>query len=83
MDINSSIDSTQARPLQQLFDEFQNSQQITQLGTLSMIAQAGLALVRGKVKLALLYVVGAAISYKNNAAGFLAQILLRLYRKIQ
>ena len=82
MDINSSIDSTQARPLQQLFDEFQNSQQMTQLGTLSMIAQRS-ALVRGKVKLALLYVVGAAISYKNNAAGFLAQILLRLYRKVQ
>ncbi len=60
---------------------FLNSKQVKQLGALSMVVQAGLALREGKVKLALLYVLGAGVSYKNSTVGFVAQIALRAYRK--
>ena len=57
---------------------FLGSKRTRQLSALSMLVQAGSALKKGNVKLALLYVAGAAVSYKNSAAGFLAQVGLRL-----
>ena len=52
-----------------------------QISALSMLAQAGRELSRGDVKLAVLYVVGAAVSYKNTAVGFAMQVLLRTFRR--
>ena len=53
-----------------------------QLSALSMLMQAGRELKRGDVKLAVLYVVGAAVSYKNTAVGFAMQAALRAYRRM-
>lgn len=53
------------------------SKRTKQLSALSMLAQAGNELRKGKAKLAALYVVGAAVSYKNSAAGFAVQAVLR------
>ena len=53
------------------------SKRTRQLSALSMVAQAGGKLKRGDPKTAALYLVGAAVAYKNGAAGFGAQAVLR------
>ena len=53
-----------------------------QLSAISMLAQAGRELKHGHVKLALLYVVGAGVSYKNTAVGFAMQAVLGAYRRM-
>ena len=60
---------------------FLGSKRTRQLSALSMLAQAGLSLKRGKALLALAYVVGAIVSYKNSVAGFVTQVALRLVRR--
>ena len=59
-----------------------SSKRTKQLSALSMLAQAGRELKRGDVGLALLYVVGAGVSYKNTAVGFAVQAVLRAYRRM-
>jgi hypothetical protein len=57
------------------------SKRTRQLSALSMLAQAGNELRKGKLKLAALYVVGAAVSYKNTTVGLAMQALFRLFGK--
>ena len=57
------------------------SKRTRQLSAVTMLVQAGLALRKGRVKEALLYTAGAAVSYKNSAAGFLSQIAIRFLRR--
>ena len=59
-------------------NDFLNSKRTRQLSALSMIVQAGSELKKGNLKLAVLYLAGAAVSYKNSAAGFVVQLGLRL-----
>ena len=51
------------------------------LSAASMLLQAARAYTRGKPRLAVLYVAGAAVSYWKSGLGFLAQVLLQLYRR--
>lgn len=53
------------------------SKRTRQLSALSMVAQAGTEFKRGDVRTAALYLVGAAVAYRNGLAGFGAQALLR------
>jgi Fe-S oxidoreductase len=55
------------------------SKRTKQLSALSMLAQAGNELRKGNPKLAVLYVAGAVVSYKNTTVGFAMQALLRLF----
>ncbi|MFC6726475.1 hypothetical protein ACFQE1_19330 [Halobium palmae] len=57
--------------------KFLGSKRTKQLSAASMVAQAANEFRKGKVKLAALYLVGAAVSYKNTTAGFLMQGVLR------
>lgn len=59
-------------------NSFLNSKRTRQLSALSMVVQAGNELKKGNLKLAVLYLAGAAISYKNSVAGFVVQFGLRL-----
>ncbi|MFC4358847.1 hypothetical protein ACFO0N_12935 [Halobium salinum] len=58
-----------------------SSKRTKQLSALSMLAQAGNEFRKGNVKLAVLYVAGAAVSYKNSTVGFAMQAALRAFGK--
>lgn len=51
-----------------------------QLGAVSMLVEAGLALARGKRRLAALFLGAAALAYRVSALGILAEVLIRLYQ---
>ena len=62
--------------LAQLF----GSRRARNLSTVSMIVEAGLALARGKRKIAMLLVGAAALASRWSAVGFLAEIAIRIYQ---
>lgn len=50
------------------------------LSALSMVIEAGLALVRGKRKIAALLLGAAALASRWSVVGFLAEIVIRVYQ---
>ncbi|WP_267643691.1 hypothetical protein [Haloarchaeobius amylolyticus] len=58
-----------------------DSTRTRQASALSMLAEAGMALWRGKTKVAALFLGAAAIAYRWSALGFAAEGLIRLYRR--
>lgn len=57
-----------------------NSSSAKNLSALSMLVEAGLALARGKRKIAALLLGAAALASRWSAIGFLAEILIRIYQ---
>lgn len=57
-----------------------NSKGARQLSAASMLVEAGLALSRGKRRLAVMLLGAAALAYRFAILGFLAEVLVRLYQ---
>jgi hypothetical protein len=51
------------------------------LSVLTMLVEAGIALLRGNKKVAALLVGAAAIAYRWSGVGFAVEILIRLYQR--
>lgn len=56
------------------------SKSVRNLSTVSMVIEAGLALARGKRKIAALLLGAAALASRWSAVGFLAEIAIRVYQ---
>ena len=59
------------------------SKRAGQITAISMLVEAGLALYRGEKDVAALLLGGAVIAYRWSFAGFVAQILIRIYRHVR
>ena len=56
------------------------SKRARQLSAVSMLVEAGLALARGKRRLAAMLLGAAALAYRFSALGFLVEGSIRLYQ---
>lgn len=57
-----------------------DSQGARRLSAVSMLVEAGLALVRGKRRLAALLLGAAALAYRFSFLGVVAEVLIRFYQ---
>lgn len=60
-----------------------DSNTVKGLGVASTLVDALMALSRGEKKLAAAFVGAAALAYRWSSLGFLAQVLLRAYRRFR
>jgi hypothetical protein len=60
-----------------------NSKRSGQISTLTMIVEAGLALYRGDMRVAALFLGGAALAYQWSAAGIIANVLINIYQRLR
>lgn len=57
-----------------------NSRGARQLSAVSKFVEAGLALSRGKRRLAVMLLGAATLAYRFSILGFVAEVLVRLYQ---
>jgi len=57
-----------------------NSNGARRLSAVSMLVEAGLALARGKRRLAALLFGAAVLAYRFSYLGFVSEVLIRLYQ---
>ena len=57
-----------------------DSPQAKQLSAISMLVEAGLALRRGRKKVAVMLVGAAFVAYRSSGVGFAIELLIRFYQ---
>ncbi|MFC7045466.1 hypothetical protein ACFQH6_08645 [Halobacteriaceae archaeon GCM10025711] len=64
-----------------LLRDLLDSRHVRQLSAVSMLLEALQSLRRGRSRVALAFVGAAALAYRWSAVGFLAELLVRAYRR--
>lgn len=57
-----------------------NSKGARQLSAISMLVEAGLALARGRRRVAAMLLGAAVLAYRYSVLGFATEVLIRLYQ---